>query len=144
MEKQETRRINPIAHITLVLVLLLIVFEALVIFGVFELKAQTVAKHAPWAYEPFLKLVGEHPESAPRWASVEEPEEKQAVKATMVGVTGLEPSAIPVLVETNEAMLATNLILEATVPLDVEPDPVPVVAPTNAPKADPQEIVPVG
>ncbi len=144
MKKVETRRVNPIAHITLVLVLLLIVFEALVIFGVFELKAQTVAKYAPWAYEPFLKLVGEHPESAPRWASVEEADENEAAESTIVGVTGLEPSAIPVLVETNEAMLATNLILEATVPLDVEPDPVPVVAPTNAPKADPQEIVPVG
>ena len=144
MEKQETRRINPIAHITLVLVLLLIVFEALVIFGVFELKAQTVAKHAPWAYEPFLKLVGEHPESAPRWASIEEPEEKQAVKATMVGVTGLEPSAIPVLVETNEATLATNLILEATVPLETEPEPVPVSAPIDAPENEVREIVPVG
>ena len=144
MGKQETRRINPIAHITLVLVLLLIVFEALVIFGVFELKAQTVAKHAPWAYEPFLKLVGEHPESAPRWASVEEPEEKQAVKATMVGVTGLEPSAIPVLVETNEATLATNLILEATVPLETEPEPTPVAAPTDAPVDESQEIDPVG
>jgi len=144
MGKQETRRINPIAHITLVLVLLLIVFEALVIFGVFELKAQTVAKHAPWAYEPFLKLVGEHPESAPRWASIEEPEEKQAVKATMVGVTGLEPSAIPVLVETNEATLATNLILEATVPLETEPEPTPVAAPTDAPVDESQEIDPVG
>ncbi len=144
MKKVETRRVNPIAHITLVLVLLLIAFEALVIFGVLELKAQTVAKYAPWAYEPFLKLVGEHPESAPRWASVEEADENEAAESTIVGVTGLEPSAIPVLVETNKAMLATNLILEATVPLDVEPDPVPVVAPTNAPKADPQEIVPVG
>ncbi|MEN8254217.1 MAG: hypothetical protein ABFR33_01995 [Verrucomicrobiota bacterium] len=140
MDRKETRRINPIAHITLVLVLLLIVFEGLVILGALELKAQTVAKHAPWAYEPFLKLVGEHPESAPRWASVEEPEENEALEATMVGVTGLEPSAIPVLVETNEAVPATNMIIEATVPLEVESEPVPVAAPTNAP----QEIVPVG
>jgi len=144
MDKQETRRINPIAHITVAAVVVLIVFEFLIIFGVFELKAQTVAKYAPWAYEPFLKLVGEHPESAPRWASVEEPEEKETVEMTVVGVTGLEPSAIPVLIETNEAVLATNLILEATVPLEVEAEPVPVAAPTNRPADKPQEIVPVG
>lgn len=144
MKKQETRRINPIAHITLVLVLLLIVLEALVIFGAFELKAQTVAKYAPWAYEPFLRLVGEHPESTPHWASVEEPEEEDAIEATVVGVTGLEPSTIPVLIETNETVLATNLILEATVPMEVESEPVPVAAPTDRPADKPQEIVPVG
>ena len=144
MDKQETRRINPIAHVTLVAVAVLVVFECLVICGAVELKAQTVAKYAPWAYEPFLRLVGEHPESPPRWASVEEPEEKDAVEATVAGVTGLEPSAIPVLIETNESVLATNLILEATVPMEVESEPVPVAAPTNRPADKPQEIVPVG
>jgi hypothetical protein len=143
MSQQETRRRNPIAHITLVLVVLLILFEALVIFGVFELKAQTVAKYAPWAYEPFLRLAGEHPESTPRWATVEEPEEDEEIDSATLGVTGLEASAIPVLVETNEAILATNLILEATVPLKVEPEPIPVATSTNAPAA-PEETVPVG
>ena len=145
MSKHETKRCNPIAHITLVVVVVLLVFELLVIFGALELKAQTVAKYAPWAYEPFLKLVGEHPESAPRWASVEEPEKKEAVAESMVaGVTGLEPSAIPVLIETNEVALATNLILEATVPLETDPEPIPIAAPTNAPESEPEEIVPVG
>ncbi len=144
MGKQEKRRLNPIGHITLVLVVLLIFFEALVIFGVFELKAQTVAKYAPWAYEPFLRLIGEHPESTPRWATVEEPEEEEPVELAVASVTGLEPSVIPVLIETNDAVLATNLVLEATVPLDIEPEPVPVVAPTNAPDGELQEVVPVG
>ena len=132
MGKKEKCRINPIAHVTSVAVILLVVFEFLVIFGALELKAQTVAKYAPWAYEPFLRLVGEHPESAPRWASIEETEEKESVEATVAGVTGLEPSAIPVLIEPDDAVLATNLILEATVPLEVEP----------ADKS--QEIIPVG
>ncbi len=147
MEKLETRRRNPVAHITLVLVLLLIVFEALVIFGALELKAQTVAKYAPWAYEPFLRLVGEHPESTPRWVVVEEAEENEgdeAVESMIVGVTGLEPSAIPVLIETNAMLLATNLILEATIPLEIEPEPVPVDAPTNVPETELEEVVPVG
>ena len=140
MSKLETRRINPIAHIALVAVVILIVLEGLVIFGALELKAQTVARYAPWAYEPFLKLVGEHPESAPRWAVVDEPKEDKPIDPAGVNVTGLDPSAIPVLIETNEAAWATNKVIEATVPLNIEPDPIPVSAPMNTP----EEIVPVG
>lgn len=144
MEKLETRRRNPVAHITLVAVILLVVFEALVIFGALELKAQTVAKHAPWAYEPFLRLVGEHPESTPKWASVEDPAEKEPAESSVASMTGLESSAIPVLIETNATLLATNLVLEATVPLEIDSDPVPVAAPANAPEDESEEVVPVG
>lgn len=144
MSKLETRRINPIAHIALVAVVILIVFEGFVIFGALEMKAQTVARYAPWAYEPFLKLVGEHFESAPRWAVVDDSEEDKLIDAVGVNVTGLNPSAIPVLIETNEMVLATNLVIEATVPLEVKPEPIPVVTPTNESPAKPEEMVPVG
>ncbi len=112
MAKLETRRVNPIAHITFAGVVVLIVFEALVIFGVFELQAQTVAKYAPWVYEPFLRLVGEHPDSVPRQAAVEEVNESEPTVLPEANATGSEPT--------------------------------PVVAPTNAPVAEPEEIVPVG
>lgn len=144
MAKLETRRINPIAHITLVAVIILIIFEALVMGGVLELKTQTVAKYAPWAYEPFLKLVGEHPDSAARWATVEEVDESDPVVLPEANVTGLEPSAIPVLISTNETIITTNVLLKASVPLETETEPIPVVVPTNAPNLDPEEIVPVG
>ncbi len=143
MAKLETRRINPIAHVTLLVVAIVIVFEVLVIFGLFELKAQTVAKYAPWAYESFLRLAGEHPESTPRWATIEEPEEADPATAVEANVTGLEPSAIPLLVPTNEVALGSNAVLEASVPLETEPEPIPVAVPTNAP-AKLEEIVPVG
>jgi hypothetical protein len=144
MAKLETRRVNPLAHITLVAVIILIIFEVLVMGGVLELKSQAVAKYAPWAYEPFLKLAGEHPDSAPRWAVVEEVDESDPVVLPEVNVTGLEPSAIPLLVSTNEASIASHVVLEASVPLETEAEPIPVVAPTNAPAAEPEEIVPVG
>ena len=144
MGKQETGRRNPIAHITLFFVVLLFIFEVSVIAGIFELKAQTVAKYAPWAYEPYLRLIGEHPDSTPRWVTVEEAKEEPAEEIAIANMTGLEPSAIPVLIETNEAVLATNLILEASVPLKVEPDPIPVSTPTNEPPAKSEEVVPVG
>lgn len=138
MAKLETRRVNPIAHITLVAVVVLIVFEVLVMGGVLELKSQTVAKYAPWAYEPFLRLVGEHPESASRWVTVEEADDSDPIVLPEINVTGLEPSAIPLLVPTNETLIATNAVPE------IEPEPIPEIAPTNAPVAEPEEIVPVG
>jgi hypothetical protein len=144
MDRQEKRRINPIASITLVAVVFLVVFEFLVIGGMLELNAQTVAKHAPWAYEPFLRLVGEHPESAPRRASVEESGETESIDVSVAGVAGINPSAVPVLIETDATERASNMILEATVPLEVEPEPTPVAVPTNRPVEKPQEIVPVG
>lgn len=120
----ETRRINPIARVTFVAVMVLFVFEALVISGLFELKAQTVAKYAPWAYEPFLHLVGEHLESTPRWVAVEEAEE-----------LATEPLALPELAMTNETSAVTNGMINPVVP---------VVVPTNTPPTKPEEIVPVG
>ncbi len=120
---QETRRINPIATLTTVLVVLLVAVEALIILGVFELKAQTVAKYAPWAYEPFLHWAGEHPDSTPRWV-VEAPKEPT-----------LDPISAMLVTPTNETSAATNLILKSIVPV------VPI---TNAPLAKSVEVVPVG
>lgn len=144
MGRSETRRINPLANITIVAVLIVLVFECLVIFGALELKAQSVAKYAPWAYEPFLRLVGEHPDSPPRWAAVEEPEAVDSSATSLAAVTGLEPSVIPVLIETNETLLSTNVVLEATTPAEVEPEPVPVLQPALKPEEKSPEIVPVG
>lgn len=144
MDKLDTRRVNPISHFATLAVLLLIIFEVSIICGALELKAQTIAKYAPWAYEPFLKLVGEHPESAPRWATVDEPEESESSESVVSSVTGMEASTIPVLMGSNGIAMASNVVLEATVPLEITPEPIPVTGPTNAPKTDAEAIVPVG
>lgn len=124
MDKRETRRVNPIAQIAFFAVAILVVFEALVIGGVLELKAQTVAKHAPWAYEPFLRVVGEHPDSA--WFR-----EPQTVESP---AEGFSLSALPM--ETNAPeSAATNLVIEPTTPVSVS---------TNPPPSKREEIVPVG
>ena len=144
MAKLETRRINPIAHITLAGVIILMVFEAAVIGGILELKAQTIAKYAPWAYEPFIRLVGEHPDSAPLWATVEEADGPDPIALPEAHATVLESSAIPMLVSTNGMVSGTNVLLEASIPLEANPELSPEVVPTNAPAAVPEEIVPVG
>lgn len=129
MKKQNTRRINPVGQVTFIAVVVLIVFEVLIVCGAFELQPQTVEKHAPWAYEPFLRLIGEHPDSTPSWVPV-------ALVEPDSNLTGLESLAIPLL-------LSTNVILEASIPFEVDPTPVRVS--TNAPSGDAvEEFVPVG
>jgi hypothetical protein len=139
MDKSEKRRINPLAKVATCAVVVLLILEGLVIGGAFELKSQTVAKYAPWAYESFLRLVGEHPESSSRWVEVEEPAEESSKKTEegLINASGLEPSIIPVL-------MATNAVLEPSVPMEVIPEPIPVTVPTNAPQNAIEEVIPVG
>jgi hypothetical protein len=142
MSKLESRRTNPVGYIAFIAVLILLIFQLFAMVGVLELKAGTVAKYAPWAYEPFLRLVGEHPESKPRWASVEEVDATPATHPDIVDLTGLESSVIPVLIATNVTVRSTNTILEATIPLEVEVDS--AAAPTNRPIEEQLEVTPVG
>jgi hypothetical protein len=110
---------------------------------VLELRARLVAKYAPWAYEPFLRLVGEHPDSAPRWAAVEETEEP-GTESPVAGVMGFEPSVIPVLMDSNANTQAVRAPPAATNAPAAAPEADPAAAPTNAPAEKPQEAVPVG
>jgi hypothetical protein len=145
MDKLEKRRINPLAKLATLAILVLLTFEGLVIGGIFEVDAQSVAKYAPWAYESFLRLVGEHPESAPRLAEVEEKkEEPNDAFSSGLNASGLETSAIPILIATNDAMLGTNTVLEPSVPSETELEPIPVLIPTNAPSEEVELIIPVG
>lgn len=111
MAKVQARRINPIAQVTALVVGVLIGFEALVISGAFELQAPTVAKYIPWAYEPFLKLVGEHPDSAPRLAFVEETKPDGGSSGEPRGLTGFAPEAIPDLSKIPDSPVITNSTL---------------------------------
>jgi len=137
MAKRETRRINPIAHITLVLVAMLVLLEVFVILGGLELRAQTVRKYAPWAHEAFLRMVGEHPGSKPRWLVNEEPAPEESA---VTDLAGLAPEGIPRLMETNDVVATTNQLIEPTIPPEAEG--IPVLVPTNSPPAE--EVVPVG
>ncbi|MCF7864501.1 MAG: hypothetical protein K9L89_06915 [Kiritimatiellales bacterium] len=145
MGKINTRRINPVSHVAALAVTMLVVFEVLVMAGVLELKAQTVAKYAPWAYEPFLKLIGEHPDSASRWAAAVEESDAGKEKDAVAYVAGIAPSALPILIETNSVVpQTTNAVPELSVPPEEAVTNLPPVAPVNAPQPGPEDIVPVG
>ena len=144
MNRREARRVNPIAHVTAFAVTVLIVFEITVIAGILELEAQTVAKYTPWAYEPFLRLVGEHPESAQRWAAIEEPGENDDAGSAVAAAAGLELSAIPLLTGTNGTAASANPVPDADLESEVVPEAQPETSPDVTPKTAPEEVEPVG
>jgi hypothetical protein len=94
MAERETRRINPIARLTILVLVVLFAFEAFVIFNGVEISAQTIQKYAPWAYEPFLKAVGEHPDFPSRWKTENQPSTEDSGTAVPEPVH-LSPSILP-------------------------------------------------
>ena len=119
MKQLEQRRIVPISIITMILFSIMGLFQLFVIAGGYELEASTVQKIAPWAYEPFLKLVGEHPDTRPAWA-IENRTKELEEQPSPVTVAGIDPESISV--DLNLDPMPTNTIIEATVPVD-EPKP---------------------
>ena len=93
MSKKQSRRRVPVSAVTMVAVLILVFFEVLVIGGVFSVKASTVARIAPWAYEPFLRLVGEHPESE-RLQARSRKEQGVDASSGMASIAGLNTEGV--------------------------------------------------
>jgi hypothetical protein len=67
MKSIETRRVTRTAYVASTIVGGVILFEVAMTCGIVDLNAEWVARYARWGYEPFLKLVGEHPDSRPEW-----------------------------------------------------------------------------
>ena len=95
MSKKVSRRTVPLSAVAIVAFVTLVGFEVLVIGGAFGVKASTVARIAPWAYEPFLRLVGEHPDSEMLKESVRgRKEEGAGAPSGMAGVAGFNPDGL--------------------------------------------------
>jgi len=137
MSKIKSRRIVPVSAVAMAAFALLVVFEALVIGGALEVKASVVAKLAPWAYEPFLKLVGEHPDSIPRKHAVDGTEETTSSADVLAGF------GIDALNDQAALFPSTNAPGQEPAP-EMLPTPEteePSITKTNEP---PKEVVPVG
>ena len=95
MSKKESRRIVPLSAVAIAAFIMLVVFEVLIIGGVVGVKASAVARIAPWAYEPFLRLVGEHPESATSKESAGNQKEDETNRSSgLASVAGFNPDAL--------------------------------------------------
>lgn len=134
MDKVEYRRVAPTGWMAVIGIGLLVGFELLIMGGALELRSSTVAKYTPWAYEPFLKLVGEHPDSAivTEESLTDEPAKDESFSG-IAGVAGISSEEI-------------NLDLN----LDVSEDPETIITEPGeeltdpAPDDEPKEVVPVG
>jgi len=126
--KNEARRIVPAAYLATGVVGVLFVLELVVLSGALELNPATVADFAPWAYDPFLKLIGEHPSQFT---------EAQSVSTnSVVTVAGFDPETLSITLDAAEGITGTNVVIEPTVPLyeeELEDEPL-----------DPEDVVPVG
>jgi hypothetical protein len=145
MSKKESRRIVPLSAVAIVAFVMLVVFEVLIIGGVFGVKASTVARIAPWAYEPFLKLVGEHPESESLQESVRGRKEAGAdAPSGMASVAGLNSDKLIIDLDAQTeagAEVGSEAVLPAGNPSNTVPAGSSI---TNPIPERPGDVVPVG
>ena len=95
----EKRKNSPLTRLVFFLIFLLLLGEGILLAGVLDLNASTVEHYAPWAYEPFLRIIGEHPANPPRIpAVVVEDKEKKPTVSTK-NATGLSDGLIPILIK---------------------------------------------
>lgn len=134
MNDVEPRRIVPIAFLALLLFIFMALFQVFVIAGGFEIKASAVKKIMPVAYESFLRLVGEHPETRPEWSAAAQATKSDSASSA-VTFAGFDPKTIPVTIEEDEKP-ATKVLIEPSRPKATEK--------ADEPAKDPSNVVPVG
>ena len=96
----EKRKTSLLTRFVFLIVLILFLGEGLVLGGLLELNTSTVERCAPWAYESFLHLIGEHPaHPVSVLAIVEEGKKEQPPSEKKKNATGLSNGLIPVLMK---------------------------------------------
>lgn len=136
MKNKESRRIVPMSMAALVVTVLLVLFEGLTLGHALEVDASVIARIAPWAYEPFLRVVGEHPDQiAPGMSAT-----NSSMEYVTINDLTKEIAATNTVVGVFDANMGTN---ETATPLQI-PNEEPVNIETNTPSASPDEAIPVG
>ncbi|MDF7822509.1 hypothetical protein P4B35_00680 [Pontiellaceae bacterium B12227] len=135
MKDVETRRVVPISTITLVCIGVLALFQVFMLTGAYQIKTAAVKKIAPGLYEPFRKMVGEHPTSRPVPATEKDDDSSVSDVAT---VAGINPEDLSVTIENVE-----RPILDPTTPTEEGTTLIPVSQPEKEPEPVDEDI-PVG
>jgi len=110
-----------------------------VITGGVEIKASTVKRVAPFAYEPFLKLMGEHPSMiSSRMAAKKNVSAEPESDSGVATIAGFRPEELSVKIDGVD-----SAVLEPVVPVK-EKTPVEKPEPPPQEKQKIDEDVPVG
>jgi hypothetical protein len=118
----------------------MVAFELCIIFGALEMDAALVRTHAPRLYEPFLRLVGEHPDQFSKWGisrSADGPGDPESISS----IAEFHPEQLAV---TLEGVEPTNAVVEPAEPVEDTPVLEPMVAPKNEAEQPEEEALPVG
>ncbi len=136
MNESIYKRSIPVAAVAIAVLFILALVELFVIMGGLTLRASTVKQVAPWAYESYLKLVGEHPDSLSEWAidTKQQKDTKPQPASSITSFAGFSPEQIPVTLE--------NVEKRPIVPKEETRSTAP--APTNHPSKPEESDEPVG
>ena len=150
MKHSAEKRVVRITVVASLIFAALLIFELFIIGGGLDVNASVVRKHAPWAYEPFLKLVGEHPDQFSLWGISSRDAEAGAAEAPdpLTSIAGINPDQLSVTLEavegTNTVVERTNTVVHPAEPDATSPVLVPVVSPTDESDDSADEEIPVG
>lgn len=157
MKNAAGKRVVRITAVASLIFAALLIFELFVICGGLDVKASVIRKHAPWAYEPFLKLVGEHPDQFSLWGISSRDTEAVDVETPdpMTTIAGINPDQLSVTLEAVEGtntvvegvsavVEGTNTVVEPSGPDATPPVLVPVISPTDESDDSTDDEIPVG
>lgn len=121
MSDVEIRRKVPVAVLALICVSIIGILQILLLTGAYQVDAGTVRKFAPFLYNPFRKVVGEHPSTRPQTAETQAVTSRETEIET---VTGIKPEELSIKIEAPAVELPEDL-----------PAAEPVIIPAGEPAA---------
>lgn len=136
MKNVQEHRVVPVAMVMTIIMSCIGLFEVVVVAGGLEIKSSTIKRIAPWAYAPFLRMVGEHPEQFKGTEADTKPKMSSSI-AGLAKVAGFSADELDITLEGTEPV-NLETILEPTVPV---PE---IIEPTEVEPIDPADVEPVG
>jgi len=118
MKDVETRRKVPAAVIAMICVSFIGIIQLLLVTGAYQVDSGTVRKMAPFLYNPFRKMMGEHPSTRPQSAESQASSGETGIET----VTGIKPEDLSIEIKTEGSVPAivvpeeTNTLIPASEP----------------------------
>lgn len=102
MKDVESRRKVPAAVIAMICVSVIGLLQLLLVTGAYQVDSGTVRKIAPFLYNPFRKMMGEHPSTRPQTAESQASSRDLEIET----VTGIKPEDLSIEIKTEGSVPA--------------------------------------